>query len=224
MSSNLPIAATKPTLERPVVLATFFQALADPTRVRILELLAERPMTVSELVASLGLAQGRVSAHLTCLRWCGDVRAEVDGRFNRYALVDDRIRSDPRDRRVDHPRQRRPSHVVPGPGDRGAVMTRRVELLWFADCANHSAARRMLEEVIAERAPGTPIIDVDASDPVTAEHLRFPGSPTIRVEGLDVDPTYADPGDYTPRCRLYRTSDGLRGLPERSWIEDALRA
>ena len=92
MSSNLPIAATKPDLERPEVLATFFQALADPTRVRILELLAERPMTVSELVAALGLAQGRVSSHLTCLRWCGYVRAEVEGRFNRYSLIDDRIR------------------------------------------------------------------------------------------------------------------------------------
>jgi len=33
-----------------------------------------------------------VSAHLIRLRWCGYVRAEVDGRFNRYALVDDRIR------------------------------------------------------------------------------------------------------------------------------------
>jgi DNA-binding transcriptional ArsR family regulator len=92
MTSNLPVAATKQALERPEVLATFFQALADPTRVRILELLAERPMTVSELVTSLGLAQGRVSSHLSCLRWCGYVRAEVDGRFNRYALIDDRIR------------------------------------------------------------------------------------------------------------------------------------
>lgn len=93
MSSNLPITATKPNLERPLVLATFFQALADPTRVRIVELLAERPMTVSELVSALGLAQGRVSSHLSCLRWCGYVRAEVDGRFNRYTLVDIRIRA-----------------------------------------------------------------------------------------------------------------------------------
>jgi len=92
MRSNLPLAATKPELDRPEVLATFFQALADPTRVRILELLAERPMTVSELVSTLGLAQGRVSSHLSCLRWCGYVRGEVDGRFNRYTLVDDRIR------------------------------------------------------------------------------------------------------------------------------------
>lgn len=102
-------------------------------------------------------------------------------------------------------------------------MTHAVELLWFADCANHPAARMMLEEVIAEVAPGTPIRDIDATNPETAVSVRFPGSPTIRVDGRDVDPRYMDPGDYTPRCRLYRTSAGLRGLPERSWIEDALR-
>jgi hypothetical protein len=106
---------------------------------------------------------------------------------------------------------------------RAAVATLTIELLWFADCPNHPAARAMLEEVIADDAPGTPIRDIDATDPTTAAAVRFPGSPTIRVNGRDVDPGYADPGDYAPRCRLYRTADGLRGLPERSWIHDALR-
>jgi hypothetical protein len=102
-------------------------------------------------------------------------------------------------------------------------VTHEVELLWFADCPNQATARQMLAEVIAELAPGTPIRDVDATDPMTAEHLSFPGSPTIRVDGRDIDPSYVDPGDYTPRCRLYRTESGLSGLPERRWIEDALR-
>ena len=93
MSSNLPIAATRTEhLTRADVLATFFQGLADPTRVRVLELLAERPRTVRELQDALGLAQGRVSSHLACLRWCGYVQGTVDGRFNRYRLVDARIR------------------------------------------------------------------------------------------------------------------------------------
>jgi DNA-binding transcriptional ArsR family regulator len=91
MTTNLPVAATRPSLDRPGVLAAFFQGLSDPTRVRILELLAERPRTVTELIGELGLAQGRVSSHLSCLRWCGYVRADVDGRFNRYRLVDERI-------------------------------------------------------------------------------------------------------------------------------------
>ena len=60
MTSNLPAAATRAAeLDREEVLATFFQGLADPTRVRILELLAERPRTVTELQAALGLAQGQ---------------------------------------------------------------------------------------------------------------------------------------------------------------------
>lgn len=99
----------------------------------------------------------------------------------------------------------------------------RVELLWFRDCPNHEAARRLLHEVIAEVAPGTAVADIDASDPEVAARLRFPGSPTIRVDGRDVDPRFTDPGDYSPRCRVYWTTSGLRGLPERDWIEAALR-
>lgn len=101
-------------------------------------------------------------------------------------------------------------------------MSHDVELLWFSDCANHPAARRMLQDVIDELAPGTPIREIDATDAAIAERLHFPGSPTIRVDGRDVDPSFIDPGDYTPRCRLYWTDAGLRGLPERRWIESAL--
>jgi hypothetical protein len=99
-----------------------------------------------------------------------------------------------------------------------------VQLLWFADCPNHVEARQMLRDVLADLAPGTPIEDIDASDPAVARDLLFPGSPTIRIDGRDIDPAYVDPGDYTPRCRLYRTALGLRGLPERAWMETAVRA
>lgn len=100
---------------------------------------------------------------------------------------------------------------------------RSVELLWFRDCPNHEDARRLLHEVIAEVAPGTPVADIDASDPEVAARIRFPGSPTIRVDSRDVDPRFTDPGDYSPRCRVYWTPSGLRGRPEREWIEAALR-
>lgn len=100
----------------------------------------------------------------------------------------------------------------------------RVELLWFQDCPNHPAVAAMLRELLDELAPGTEIREIDATDPTVAERHRFPGSPTIRIDGRDIDPAYRDPGDYTPRCRLYRTGAGLRGLPERAWIESALRA
>jgi len=100
----------------------------------------------------------------------------------------------------------------------------RVELLWFQDCPNHPAARVLLDELLGALAPGTAVHEIDATEPAVAQRHRFPGSPTIRIDGRDVDPSYEDPGDYTPRCRLYRTADGLRGLPEQAWIEAALRA
>jgi len=83
---------------------------------------------------------------------------------------------------------------------------RDIELLWFADCTNQAAARSLLREVVAELAPGSTIRDIDATDPDVAREVHFPGSPTIRVDGRDVQPDFEDPGEYTPRCRLYRQS------------------
>lgn len=98
-----------------------------------------------------------------------------------------------------------------------------IEFLWFSDCPNHATTRELLAATVDRLVPGTPIVDIDASDPSVAARLRFPGSPTIRVDGIDIEPGFSDPGDYTPRCRLYRTSAGLRGVPDPAWIEDALR-
>lgn len=102
------------------------------------------------------------------------------------------------------------------------VAMTRVEFLWFDGCPSHEPARALLDDVIAAVAPGTVVDAIDASDPEVAAAHRFPGSPTIRVDGIDIDPSFVDPGDYTPRCRLFRTSEGLRGVPPREWIEDAL--
>lgn len=72
--------------------ARFFRGLGDPTRIRILQLLLERERSVSELVGILGSPQGRVSSHLSCLRWCGFVEAQRRGRNVYYTVADARIR------------------------------------------------------------------------------------------------------------------------------------
>ena len=46
----------------------------------------------------------------------------------------------------------------------------------------------------------------------------------LEINGVDVEPQWEPCADCTPRCRLYLTADGLRGLPERRWIADALAA
>lgn len=73
------------------LLARFFRGLDDPTRVLILLLLREGEKSVSELVKLIGSPQGRVSTHLSCLRWCGYVATRRDGRNVYYRLADERI-------------------------------------------------------------------------------------------------------------------------------------
>jgi hypothetical protein len=87
-----------------------------------------------------------------------------------------------------------------------------------------SATRKTLRITAIERLAGDEDEEVDASDPEIAAARRFPGSPTIRVDGIDIKPGFADPGHYTPRCRLYWTAAGLRGVPDPAWIEEALEA
>jgi DNA-binding transcriptional ArsR family regulator len=76
----------------PDLVAKYFRGLGDVTRVRILGLLEERgEMSVSELVATVGQAQSKVSNHLACLRWCGFVDARREGRSVRYCVADRRV-------------------------------------------------------------------------------------------------------------------------------------
>ncbi len=76
----------------PDVLARLLHALADPTRLRIIELLArEGELHVSALVERLQQPQGRVSTHLACLRTCGLVRVRRDGKYRFYTIADHRV-------------------------------------------------------------------------------------------------------------------------------------
>ncbi len=71
--------------------AKFFRALGDPTRLRLLEFLLRTEHTVTECVEHVGLSQGRVSTHLSCLADCGYVRARRQGRRAYYRVVDPRV-------------------------------------------------------------------------------------------------------------------------------------
>jgi DNA-binding transcriptional ArsR family regulator len=73
------------------LLAKYFRVLGDPTRLRILELLARREHVVGELVDLLGEPQSKVSNHLACLRWCGFVDARREHRRVHYRLADERV-------------------------------------------------------------------------------------------------------------------------------------
>ena len=71
--------------------AKLFRGFADPSRLGILDALRNGPLTVSEIVEATHLSQPNVSNHLGCLRDCGLVAAEQQGRYVTYHLSDDRV-------------------------------------------------------------------------------------------------------------------------------------
>lgn len=89
---NLPLADAVP--DDPLgreLLARFWRALGDPTRLALLAFCADAERTGSECVAYAGLSQSRVSAHLGCLVSCGLLSSRRDGRFMRYVVDDPRV-------------------------------------------------------------------------------------------------------------------------------------
>ncbi len=73
-------------------LADTFKALADPTRVRIISVLAHTDLCVCDLAATLGMTQSAVSHQLRLLRQMRLVKARKTGRMVYYALDDDHIK------------------------------------------------------------------------------------------------------------------------------------
>ncbi|HEY8489261.1 MAG TPA: metalloregulator ArsR/SmtB family transcription factor [Thermaerobacter sp.] len=74
--------------------AKFFDGLANPTRLRIVELLLQHgELNVGQIVEALGVSQSQVSNQLACLKWCGYVTSRSEGRFVYYRVTDPRIRA-----------------------------------------------------------------------------------------------------------------------------------
>jgi hypothetical protein len=102
-------------------------------------------------------------------------------------------------------------------------MTRpRVEILYFDGCPNHEPARALVERAAAELRVEPAIELVQVANTDSASALRFLGSPTIRVEGRDVEPGADERHEFALSCRVYRTEHGLARQPDEAWIRDAL--
>lgn len=73
------------------VKAKLFRGFGDPSRLGILDVLRQGPLTVSEIVEATRLSQSNVSNHLGCLRDCGLVVAAQQGRYVTYQWSDARV-------------------------------------------------------------------------------------------------------------------------------------
>lgn len=99
-----------------------------------------------------------------------------------------------------------------------------VEILYFDACPNHEAAHALVTKLARELALEPEFRLVRVEDQEAAERLRFLGSPTIRVDGVDVDPNTPERDGYALSCRIFNTDAGTSGQPEERWVRDALLA
>ena len=97
-----------------------------------------------------------------------------------------------------------------------------VEILYFDGCPNHEPALALVERLGRELGIEPRVQLVNVPDQETARRLRFLGSPTIRVAGVDVDPETDERDDYALSCRVFRTEAGIAGQPDERWVREAL--
>lgn len=98
-----------------------------------------------------------------------------------------------------------------------------IEILYFDGCPNHRGLEDRVRALLADVGVEVPVSLRRMDSDEQAAEEQFLGSPTIRVNGVDVDPTADGRAGYGLMCRVYATDDGLRGTPPDEWILNALR-
>ena len=98
----------------------------------------------------------------------------------------------------------------------------KIELFYWEGCPSHPEALETLRRVLDERGIADEIELREVRTDEEAEALRFPGSPTIRIDGRDVDPAGAS-SPPSLSCRIYHLPDGrVSPVPSREQLEEAV--
>ena len=94
-----------------------------------------------------------------------------------------------------------------------------IEILYFEGCPNYVHALQVVRDVLRDLHIDASVREVEVKGAEDASRLRFFGSPTIQVDGMDIDPAVRGQLDYSFSCRMY----GKTGTPPRELIERAIR-
>jgi len=97
----------------------------------------------------------------------------------------------------------------------------RVEVLYFDGCPTYQAAEKILRRLLAQEGAEAEVELVAVNTDEEARRLRFPGSPTIRIDGEDLFPVPVRAG-YALGCRMYATPEGLKGSPTPEMVRASL--
>jgi hypothetical protein len=99
----------------------------------------------------------------------------------------------------------------------------RVEVLHFDGCPNHEPLVARVPALLRAAGVNAELVSRRVESEQEARALRFLGSPTVRVDGRDVEPEAATRSDFGLKCRLYRSAEGVSGQPSDQLIVTAVR-
>ncbi|SPF53280.1 conserved hypothetical protein [Candidatus Sulfopaludibacter sp. SbA4] len=99
----------------------------------------------------------------------------------------------------------------------------RVQLYYFDGCPNHLPALERLRQILRQEGLTEHVEEINVTSPEQAQALAFLGSPTIKLNGVDVEPAARDSQAYAMACRTYRNGAKQEGLPPEEMIRAALR-
>jgi hypothetical protein len=99
-----------------------------------------------------------------------------------------------------------------------------IEFLYYEDCPSHHRALALLREVAAHERVNAPITVIQVHTDDEARRYGFFGSPTIRIDGMDIAPLPDGVTQPGLSCRAYRTTDGrISPLPPAELLAAALQ-
>jgi len=99
----------------------------------------------------------------------------------------------------------------------------KAELYYFDGCPSHARALDNLIEALASERVHADIATIRVRDAVDARAKRFIGSPTIRIDGVDLEGPGAEERAYAFGCRVYTETGHTSGWPSVALIREALR-
>ena len=99
----------------------------------------------------------------------------------------------------------------------------KVEILYFFGCPNHPPAVGAVREALQQEGMSADLVEVEVNDAATARGIGFLGSPTIRINGQDVERSARTAQAFGLSCRTYTHRGHRAGVPPLEWIRTALR-
>lgn len=96
-----------------------------------------------------------------------------------------------------------------------------IEILYTDECPFWKEALKLIEAVIEESSMEISVKRTKISSLAEAKRLKFPGSPTVRINGVDIDPAVKETEGYVG-CRIYRYKERMYEYPPREMIKSAL--